>query len=163
LLDWGTGLAAVLGFTALVDLSARTLVRPNFRPGLGRADRLLTLAVVGASASQLLVPRWLDLAEPVLFRFVLLSLAPVALQAFAVRLPLLHIPGAVCRAVGFVTFFHFLGGELAVDESNLGPRLLALAGPPAGAVGWAALAVLLALLGEGLARFGTGRDAVYQL
>ena len=103
-LDWGTELFALIAFTALVLRSSRILVGQKSGDGTQDAGEgkqatgdgirrlagrlpsdasLLTFAVVGASATQLLVPRWLDLAQPVTWLFVLLSLAPVILQALA--------------------------------------------------------------------------------
>lgn len=83
LIDWGTEIASLLIFSWMVFASARVLT--GTLPGLGRlsAPALLTAAVVGASASQLLVPRWLDLAEPRVELFALLSLTPVVLHALA--------------------------------------------------------------------------------
>lgn len=76
--DWSAEFLAVAVFSALVLRSARILMKD-----LARAEPLLTLAVVAVSASQLLVPRWLDAAEGVVALFVLLSLAPVVVHAGA--------------------------------------------------------------------------------
>jgi hypothetical protein len=84
LIDWATELVALAGFTFLVQRSAHILVDSSLGDWSGRAPWLLTLAVIGASASQLLVPRLLDLAEPVAAFFLLLSLAPVVFQLVAV-------------------------------------------------------------------------------
>jgi hypothetical protein len=87
-------LLALIGFAGLVFGSARILVTP--RSALAEKDGsefrhgawLLTVAVVGASATQLLVPRWLELAQPLSWLFVVLSLAPVVFQAVAVAIVL---------------------------------------------------------------------------
>ncbi|MBM4071574.1 MAG: hypothetical protein FJ271_21965 [Planctomycetes bacterium] len=85
-LDWGTEAASLIVFAWMIFASARVLA--GSLPGWGKlsAPLLLTAAVVGASASQLLMPRWLDLAEPFVELFALLSLAPVVLHALAAGL-----------------------------------------------------------------------------
>lgn len=82
-IDWGTEAAALAVFGWMVFASARVLA--TTLPGWGKlpAPTLLTVAIVGASASQLLVPRWLDVAEPFVELFALLSLTPVLLHALA--------------------------------------------------------------------------------
>jgi len=95
--DVVTEILALIAFTALVLRSAHILVGlPSSPASEGRSaiwhgDWLLTLAVVGASATQLLVPSWLDMAQPVTGLFVVLSLAPVVFQALAVGLVLLSL------------------------------------------------------------------------
>lgn len=85
-IDWGTEAGALLIFSWMVFASARVLT--GELPGWGKlsAPALLTVAIVGASASQLLVPRWLDVAEPFVELFAILSLTPVLLHALAAGL-----------------------------------------------------------------------------
>src|SRR5262249_21299443 len=82
--------------------------------------------------------------------------------ALVFRLPRAHGPAIVCFAVGFLTCFHGLRGELDVAEAELGPRLLSIVTSGEGAVALVVLAVLFATLGEALARAGRWLDAICQ-
>lgn len=84
LLDVLAEVGSVAAFTFLVWRAGRVLLRETL--GGQRAEVLLTVAVVGTAATQLLVPRWLDIAEPILWLFVLLSLLPVACQGVGLGL-----------------------------------------------------------------------------
>ncbi len=79
-----TEIGTVIGLTFLVYRSARILVGTSLGSGFWRADWLLTLAVMSTSASQLLVPRWLDLEQPRQEQLLLLSLVPVILTLLSV-------------------------------------------------------------------------------
>ncbi len=82
-MDIAIELLALAWFTGLVRGSSHV-----FMPGMKRLAWLTAIAVVGASGSQLLVPRWLELAEPTPWLFAMLSLVPVGLQLVAIA-PLL--------------------------------------------------------------------------
>jgi hypothetical protein len=118
IVDWVTELSALVGFTVLIFHSARILVGRARAPAEGGQDTAIffTVAVIGASATQLLVPRWLDVAEPVAWLFVVLSLAPVLFEALAVGLAVTKLARA---------------GPLDVSKANklylfLGPTMFAV-------------------------------------
>lgn len=67
-------------FAWLVNRAAQVLVAADLPTGRIPSAWLLTLAVLGSSASQLLVPRLLDANQPPPFLAYLLSLLPVACQ-----------------------------------------------------------------------------------
>lgn len=83
LLDWLLEAGGLGALTAMVFSAGRILVSPALTRATWRADWLLTLAVVGSSATQLFVPRWLDAAGPVPWLFALFSLTPVVLVTLA--------------------------------------------------------------------------------
>ncbi len=118
-IDWGLELAAVAGLAAVVYRASRILVGSSLN--IRRAEWLATVAVVGASASQLLVPRWLDAVQPVPWLFVLLSLGPVLLHVAAAAV----IVGALARQDRVTTpqanvLFLFLGLSLFAVAVALG-------------------------------------------
>jgi len=88
--DWATELFSLVGFGALVTAAALPTVAP-LRPAAPWAKRAVSAAVMFSSASQLLVPRWLEVAEPHPVVFVVLSVAPVVVQALAVGLLLVAV------------------------------------------------------------------------
>jgi hypothetical protein len=73
---------ALVGFFGLVLLAGRVLVRPTFTFHTVRPHWLLAAAIVGASASQLLVPRLLE-AEQDMGRLLGLGLIPAACHGIA--------------------------------------------------------------------------------
>src|SRR5262249_511673 len=77
------------------------------------------------------------------------------------RLPPAQLPGAACLALGFVTLVHWARGALPTDDTTTS-RLVTVALSPEGATTLTGLAVLLAIMSEGLARFGRVADAPCQ-
>jgi hypothetical protein len=70
------------GETIAVDLQSPSVAAPQQKL-ISLAAGLLTLATVGAGASQLVVARWLDSAEPQLAWFLLLTLLPAVFHGIA--------------------------------------------------------------------------------
>jgi hypothetical protein len=144
LVQIGTAVLALGLFVPLVSRGAAVLVPA------GRW--LLTLGVLGASASQLLVPHVLELREPIPWRFVLLGGLAVACQGvasggFLVRLrrgtalqeadasavfSFLGLTAfALAGALGFLVYW---GGDVSLSLERLSP-LIAVAGVPVLAAG----------------------------
>src|SRR5262249_42417268 len=87
-----------------------------------KAHWLLTIAVVGASASQLLVPRWLDSVQPIPWLFALLSLGPVVFQALAVGIVIVSLTSRQDKLQSHAAnvLFLFLGMTLFAVAVALG-------------------------------------------
>ncbi|MCI0643238.1 MAG: hypothetical protein L0Y72_23275 [Gemmataceae bacterium] len=80
-LNWATEALALIGFAAMVYRIGGILLHKQEQAGV-RAG-LFALAVVGASAMQLFAHHWLELEQPNLLVFVLLSMTPVFCQGAA--------------------------------------------------------------------------------
>src|SRR5262249_18403373 len=102
LMEIGTAALALALFVYLVSRGARVLVPAG--------QWLLTLAVVGASTSQLLVPHLLDFHEPVAWRFLLLGTVAAACHGVACAGFLFRLRRAEpFREAGAHALFSFLG------------------------------------------------------
>ncbi len=98
LLDVVTELASVLLFAALVWSSGRILLGTRHapsqgEPGFAHGPWLMTLAVIGASATQLLVPHLLADFPPSPSVFMVLSLTPGILQVIVFAMMLISLLG----------------------------------------------------------------------
>lgn len=81
--DLAAEAGALAAFAGLVLVGARSLLGTGLPAAVGRADRLLTLAVLGPCAVQLLIPRALDTETPLPWLAVLLALAVVLCHGLA--------------------------------------------------------------------------------
>lgn len=82
-LDLAVEVAAAAAFVWMTHRALRVLIGSVSLLGFRQAAGLTTAAVIGASACQLFVPHWLDLATPHVALFVLLSMTPVLCHALA--------------------------------------------------------------------------------
>jgi hypothetical protein len=90
--DLATEAGALAAFSGLVLIGARSLLGKTLPSIVGRADRLLTLAVMGPCAVQLFIPRVLDVQPPLPWLDLLLPLAAVLCYGFALA-PVLGAAG----------------------------------------------------------------------
>lgn len=140
-LDWSTLLLALLLFGFMTHRAGKILFAALGRgsPPDASAAWLLVLGLVGASATLMPTPRWLDQAAPTPWLFALLSLTPVVVQGIALGILMVRIEKAaepsparthqtlgflglttfaVAVALGFIVFNH--------EDTAAALRLLAL-------------------------------------
>lgn len=82
-LDGLVQLVAAAGFAWMTHRALRVLIGSVDLLAVRQAAGMTTAALIGASACQLFVPHWLDLATPHVALFVLLSMTPVLCHALA--------------------------------------------------------------------------------
>jgi hypothetical protein len=89
-----------------------------------------------------------------------LSFAVLTAVAFATRLPVAHVPALGCLAIGYLTAFHLLGGNLSLEGST-SVELMTLASSAGSGAALVFLALALGISAEWLVRVGRQLDGMF--